>query len=174
MQNSLGFLHNDLPEWYAYIADAKPFVVSIGQTDNEGWVATNSDCCDDSGYGNITFDNPLSSLTASDDPNDQTTQARHVAFLGFLVHEVTHLHDYRAGRIPAKIDAATCIASEGAAYTKEFEFKRALASASLPSGKTGDEYRSAAKRQLDAEESQVNRQFWKLYCILAHPNIMDD
>ena len=174
LQTSLRWLRDYLPEWYAYMNEAKPFIVSIGQTDNVGWSAANSTCCDEQGNGQITFDDHLDSLTASDSAEDQSPPARQVLFLSMLIHEATHLRDHRAGRIPAKIDAAACIAAEGAAYVKEFEFKRVLASASFANGKIGTDYRSAAKRQLDAEESQFNRQFWKLYCIIAHPNIMDD
>lgn len=173
LQNSLRFLHVYLPEWYSYVSEAKPFVLSIGQTDDEGWVAANSTCCDVQGNGMMTFDDHLGFLMASNDPEDQTAEARRVAFLGVLIHEVTHLRDYRAGRMPAKMDATACIATEGAAYTKEIEFKRALVSAPFDSSKTGEDHRTAAKRQFEVEEKQFNNKFWKLYCIIAHPTMGD-
>lgn len=174
LQNSLYILRDNLPEWYAYVADSKPFVVSVGQTDDEGWVVAKTTCCDDQGNGRITFDDHLGTLAASSDPEDQTTQARQVAFLSALVHEVTHLRDYRAGRIPAKMDATVCIASEGAAYAKEFEFKRAVVSAKMDGDRSGELYRRAAEKQLAEDEHVFSGNFWKLYCILAHPNVMDD
>ena len=174
LQTSLRWLRDYLPEWYAYMNEAKPFIVSIGQTDNVGWSAANSTCCDEQGNGQITFDDHLDSLAASDGAKDQSPPARQVLFLSMLIHEATHLRDHRAGRIPAKIDAAACIATEGAAYVKEFEFKRAMASAKMDDNHSSELYRRAAERQLIGDEQQFSNNFWKLYCILAHPNIMDD
>ena len=174
LQTSLGFLRDTLPDWYAYIVQAEPFVLSVGQTENADWVAADSMCCDDRGNGMITFEDHFDRVIASSDPSDQTNQAKQVAFLSTLIHEVTHVYDYRAGRIPSKIDAATCIASEGSAYAKEFEFKRAIASANFADARAGELYRRAVEKQLAADEEAFNGNFWKLYCILAHPNIMDD
>lgn len=173
LQNSLRFLHVYLPEWYSYVSEAKPFVLSIGQTNDEGWVAANSTCCDVQGNGMMTFDDHLGFFMASNDPDDQTAEARRVAFLSVLIHEVTHLRDYRAGRMQAKMDATACIATEGAAYTKEFEFKQALVSVRFENSRTRENYRAAAKRQFEAEEKQFNSKFWKLYCIIAHPTMGD-
>ena len=174
LQDMLQLLRNDLPEWYTYVVEAKPFVLSIGLTENKEGVAADATCCDDQGNSKITFDDHLGLLTASASSEDQTMQARQVLFLSTLIHEVTHLRDHRAGRIPKPINAVACISAEEAAYTKEFEFKRAVISATFANCPFGADYRAAAQRQFDAEESQFNRQFWKFYCLLAQPNNMDD
>lgn len=174
LQDGLELLYKDLPEWYAYVDQAKPFTMSVDPDVGERGIAANTKCCDPRGNPLIVFGDHLGRLTASNDPSDQTSQAKQIAFLSTLVHEATHLYDYRAGRIPSKMDATTCIASEGAAYTKEFEFKRAAASATFKDARTGELYRRAAEKQLAADEEVFNGKFWKLYCILAHPNIIDD
>ncbi|MBI5302768.1 MAG: hypothetical protein HY868_11565 [Chloroflexi bacterium] len=174
LRDSLQFLHDHLPEWYVYVDDAKPFIISIGQTDEKGWEVANSKCCDEHGQGIITFDDHFEQSATSSDPIVQTTQARQVAFLSTLVHEVTHLRDYRAGRIPTKIDMAMCLSSEAVAYAKEFELKSAVALTIFQNDAVGEKYRLAANQQLAADTNESYTRFWKLYCILAHQNIMDD
>lgn len=174
LQNSLQFLYDNAPEWYLYIAQAKPFVLSIGQTDNQDWVAASATCCDDQGSGRITFDDHLGLLTTSPSSEDQTVPSRQVMFLSALIHEVTHLRDHRGGLVPMRIDAVACMLAEESAYAKELELTRFLTSATFAGNTSGADYRAAAQRQFDAQESLFNRQFWKFYCILAHPNIMDD
>jgi hypothetical protein len=122
----------------------------------------------------ITFGDHLGSLTASDSAEDQSHQARQVLFFSVLIHEATHLRDYRARHMPAKMDAMACITTEQSGYVKEFEFKRAMASAKMDDNHSSALYRRAAERQLIGDEQQFSNNFWKLYCILAHPNIMDD
>ncbi|MBI5302784.1 MAG: hypothetical protein HY868_11650 [Chloroflexi bacterium] len=174
LQANLRWLRDHLPEWYAYVKDAKPFSVSVGQTDNDGWLAAKSDCCDEQGNGTITFDDHFASFTVSNTAREQTRAARQVMLLSLLIHEVTHLRDYHAGRISSKMNAATCLATERSAYAKEFQFKRELMLARFADAGSSEPYRRAAEKQLADDAEPFNTNFWKLYCILAHPNIMDD
>ncbi|MBI5031353.1 MAG: hypothetical protein HZB51_12555 [Chloroflexi bacterium] len=172
LQTSLQLLQDNLPEWYDYVIQTKPFALSVGNTTDSDWVAAEAVCCDERGNGFITFEDHFDRVATSDS-SDQTTEANRIAFSSMLIHELTHLRDYRAGHMPARMDAATCITSEGAAYAKEFEFKRAVVKTRFSDMRSGELYRQAAEKQLVDDEEQFNTNFWKLYCILTHFNIGD-
>ena len=172
LQTSLQILHDNLPEWYEYIAQSKPFALSVGNTGNSDWVAAETLCCDERGIGFLIFEDHFNRIVPGDS-NDQTVEANQIAFLSTLIHELTHLRQYRAGQIPTNLDAATCIMSEGAAYTKEFEFKHAIVDARFGDSRLGELYRQAAEGQLVDDDEQFNTNSWKVYCILAHLNMGD-
>lgn len=163
LQDGLRFLRDYVPQWYAFVAGAKPLMLDVNLSLGEGGVAANSKCCDERGHDSITFGDHF--RDASPDAEGETIRTRQIAFLSTLIHEVTHIRDRRAGRIPAKIDFATCIKSERSAFTQEVEFKRALVS-TTPSIPVLDKLdRITLERRINAEASALQGNAVNLYCL---------
>lgn len=118
MRDNLQFLHDHLPVWWQYIGEAKPLALSFDQRLADQGRAAIAKCCEAGLYGVITFGHHFGQLTISTDPDSQTVEARRIAFLATVIHEVTHIRDQRAGRFMARTDRKTCIAAETSAFTK--------------------------------------------------------
>lgn len=166
LESSLQWLRHSLPEWYEYIADTKPLILSVDLAQSERGRMATAQCCTADGFGMITFAEHFRDLTASDEPEDRTSQARQIEFLSTLIHEVAHIRDRREGRIPNQIDAMACVASERSAYAKELNFKRAVAHTSLNS----KIYRIDASRQVQIAVGEFNREPWRLPCVMFNFN----
>ncbi len=164
LRTNMEWLREYFPEWYAYIDEAEPLLLSVDVAEGEQGRMARTKCCDERGYGMITFGDHFRDLTESDDPEDQTTEARQIAFLSTLIHETTHIRDQRAGGGPKTIDFTSCVMSEQPAYAKESEFKRQVSSASLRGAiALSQAYQSAAERQIQAENG-----LWKLACLVTN------
>jgi len=163
LRDSLQFLHGYAPEWYAYVAEAKPLMLAVDLSEGERGLAAKSQCCDERGYGLITLGDHFGDWSA--DAQDQSVQTRQITFLSTLIHEVTHIRDRRAGRIPAKIDYAACVTSERAAFTQEVDFKRALVSATPSIPVLNELHRATLKKQINAEASALEGNAVNLYCL---------
>ena len=165
LQAGLQFLHDYVPKYYGYIAEAKPLLLSVDLSEGERGLAATSKCCDERGFGLITFGDHFGD--SSTDSEGQTVQTRQIAFLSTLIHEVTHIRDGRAGRIPAKINFAACVTSERAAFTQEVEFKRALVSATPSIPVLNNLDRVILEKQISAEASALGGNAVNLYCLPA-------
>lgn len=166
LQNSVQLLHDRLPEWYTYVTEAKPFMLSVDQAAGEHGVAAEAKCCDELGNGRIAFGDHLGKPTSSDEADDQTPESKQIEFLSTLIHEVTHVRDRRAGRIPETIYPTSCIASEKSAYGKELEFKRAAKSARITDDLVSEEiYRRILDKHINIEASASYGTLWKLHCL---------
>jgi hypothetical protein len=165
LQEGLQFLRDYVPQWYVYIAEAEPLLLSVDLSEGERGLAATSKCCDERGYGLITFGAHF--RDSSNDSEGQTVRTRQIAFLSTLIHEVTHIRDGRAGHIPTKIDFVTCVKSERSAFTQEVEFKRAFVSAtpSIPVLNNLDHF--ALEKQISVEASALGGNAVNLYCLPA-------
>ncbi len=166
LQANLQFLHDRLPGWWEYIAEAKPLALTLDEKLAGQGRAAIARCCEAGLYGVITFGHHFGQLTMSDDPAEQSLEAKQITFLGVLVHEVTHIRDQRAGRFLMKTDRKTCIAAESSGLTKQLEFKRDLASVGLGDNPAAREiYQHALERQIKVEAADLHdRKFWDFYC----------
>lgn len=157
LQDTLAFLQTHLPTWYQYVVDAKPLVLNVDLGEGAHGRAAIAKCCDAQGRGVITFGFYLGQ---SPDDAGQTVEAKRVAFIGTLVHEVTHVRDQRAGRFTTKTDFKSCVAAEKSGLEKQLDVKRALASVKLSDG-----YVETLNRQIGAEEKAIrSRELWNQYC----------
>lgn len=168
LQDGLQFLHDYIPEWHGYIAAAKPLTLSVNIAAGERGIVANSKCCDERGYGWITFGDHFGDWGISDDSEDQTGQARQITFLSTLIHEVTHMRDQRAERL-SPLPSVACAEGEKSAMTQEAEFMRALTVV-----KIGDDpnssmlYQRAIERQVSIVEGDVRSAAWYFYCAIQH------
>ena len=163
LQTSLQFLSTHLPVWYVYLESAKPVMLSIDATRDASGTAAFADCCTQ-GVSKITFGYHFGTIAMPTQTNVQSLPARQIAFLGYLLHEATHIHDLRAGRIPRQMDSASCLVGEKAALAQELAFKRAL-TLTHRTDSTLDPYRLAAQTQVDAEAANLDdARYWERYC----------
>lgn len=163
LRNGVQFLHDHIPQWYSYVADAKPLMLAVDVPEGERGLAAKSSCCDEQGYALITFGDHFGDWSV--DPRDQSAQARQITFLSTLIHESTHVRDRRTGRVSEKVGYGECVMTERAAFTQEVEFKRALLS--LGTGGPGlDELAQASlHRQISVEASALEGNAANLYCL---------
>jgi len=170
LQEGLRLLHDHLPQWYTYLAEAKPLVLEVDLEIGRRGVAAKAKCCDVEGVGTITFGDHFGDWGISDEPDDQTFQARQITFLSTLVHEVTHLRDQRAGRL-STLQSVACVEGEKSAMTQEVEFMRALTAVKLGNDLDSSmPYQRAIERQSSIVAGDVNRAAWYFYCSLQHQN----
>jgi hypothetical protein len=101
LQASLQLLREQSPEWTQYIEEATPLVIAVDLDEGAHGRAAIAKCCDAQGRGVITFGFRLGQ---SPDDAEQTSEGKRVAFIGTLIHEVTHIRDQRAGRHNTKTD----------------------------------------------------------------------
>lgn len=166
LQDGLHLLRLYLPEWYAYVIDAKPFTLSIDPFAGERGLAADAKCCDAQGNGSITFGDHFGKLTTSNDADGQTREARQIEFLSTLVHEATHIRDQRSGLVPPGIDFLACITSERSAYGKELEFKRAMASIQISADiDLAKRYRRSIEKTIQVDAGAFNNGRLVLYCL---------
>src|SRR5438067_12298947 len=59
-QDSLERLHSDLPGWWQYVLDARPFTIVIDPRTARGSIVAVTECCDASGSGTVRFGYHLS------------------------------------------------------------------------------------------------------------------
>jgi hypothetical protein len=166
LQNSLRFLRNYLPEWYAYVADAQPLVVSIDEGLDQRGIIAHSKCCGALGEGTITFGVHFERWPARDAAKIQGMQAFQIQVLSTLIHEVTHIRDQRVGSIGRTIDSRTCIVAERSAYAKEGKFARALTGVRFPDAVGRENYRLVAEKQLEMAVANDEAAWWKIACLL--------
>ena len=165
-QENLHLLRAQLPAWHQYLLEARPIAFNFDAALGERGRAAEARCCEADGTGVITFGHHFGQLAASPEAEDQTPEARRIAFLGLLAHELTHIRDQRAGRFTAKTDRKSCIAAESSGLSKQVEIKRDLAKIQL----TGEPasaaiYRSQLDRQISVETNDLrSRAFWDFYC----------
>lgn len=171
LRNDLIWLHDYMPEWYAYIEQAKPFTLSVDQAMGEYGIAANAQCCDALGQGTITFGDHFGDMTVSSDAVDQTFEARRIEFLSTLIHEATHLRDRRSGSLSDSIDFTMCVQGERSAYGKESEFKRAVASLEVGGVPGSAElYRRTVANHFTAETDALNNNLSVLFCMAWQPS----
>ncbi len=165
VQASLQILRDGQPAWYAYIDEAKPFVLSVDAALSDRGTAAYTDCCNDDGAARIVFGYHFGATPAFRELGTQTPMARQITFLGYLVHETKHIGDRRAGRIPRQMDATVCETGEKAAAAQAIQFKLTLASAGIVDDPLADQgYRLAAKEQADAETREASApSYWDRY-----------
>ncbi|MBI5302793.1 MAG: hypothetical protein HY868_11695 [Chloroflexi bacterium] len=170
LQTSMQWLHDYAPEWYAYVAQAKPFTLSLDVELGKSGLAARAKCCDERKSGEVIFGDHFGDWTTTNDPEDQTMWSRQITFLSTLIHEVTHVYDQRAGRVPKRIELSDCLSFERAAYSKELEFKRALLSIMIgDKSQSGAMDRRILERQIRHDEIGVSRESWTLFCAMATP-----
>jgi hypothetical protein len=155
LREGLQFLRDTVPDWYAFVAEAKPLIISIDLSEGARGLAAKSICCNERGYGSITLGEHLTDMDAP------TAQLNQITFLSTLIHEATHIRDRRADRIPAQIDYAACVRSERAAFTQEAEFKRTIVASSTRLNPTD---RAALERQIQDEMRALAGTAVNLYC----------
>jgi hypothetical protein len=114
----------------------------------------------------ITFGQHFGQLTVSTDPASQTAEARRIAFLGLLAHEVTHLRDQRAGRFTVRKDYSTCVAAERGGLSQQLAIERDLASVNWSAeGGSGEIYRTRLAQVIAVESKALSsRETWNAYC----------
>jgi len=157
LQTNLQLVHDQLPDWWQYVEDAKPFNLTVNADEGAHGRVAIAKCCDTQGNGSITFGFHLGQ---SPDDAGQTLEARRVMFIGTFVHEATHVRDQRAGRFTTRIDFKSCVAAEKSGLEKQVEVKRALTTVSLD-----DAYAQALDQQISAEASALkSRDLWNQYC----------
>ncbi len=157
LQTSLQFLHDRLPDWAQYIEEAKPFSLTVNVDEGAHGHAAIAKCCDPQGHGSIKFGFHFGQ---SPDDAGETPEARQVAFLGTLVHEVTHIRDQRAGRFTTKTDRKSCVAAEKSGLEKQLEVKRTMAAENL-----GDAFAQELGQQIADEAGALkSRELWDMYC----------
>jgi len=166
LRDNLQFLHDQLPQWWEYVEQAKPFTFSIDQTLAAQGRAAASICCDERGYGLTTFGHHFGQLTVSTDPFSQTVEARRIAFLGMLVHELTHVRDLRTERFAARGDYGTCVEAERSGLTKQIELWRDMAFIKLGLDPASSEiYALRLDQQINIEGAALrSRELWYFYC----------
>jgi len=162
---NLEYLRAQLPQWWQYVMDTRPFTLSFDDTLAEDGRAAITECCDAQGNGLVKFGYHLGELTNSDDTGSETVEARQATFLGLLIHELTHVRDLRAERFPAKTNRKSCIAAERSGLSKQLEVKQDLAD-KLASDPTADPaFRAWLDRQIKTEATDLHsRKFWDFYC----------
>lgn len=170
LQISLHWLQDYLPDWYAYVTEAKPFVVSVDEELKQRGMISRATCCTARGTGSITFGGHLGQWHISGVASVEGMQTQQLQFLSVLVHEVTHLRDQRSGRIGEAVDSKSCIAAERSANTKELEFALALTTVQFTGDASAREnYRLSVAKHLEITEENVEGVSWKIACILFYP-----
>lgn len=166
LKASLQLLYTRLPAWYDYLEQAKPLVLSVDATRSAAGIVAFAECCDAQGAGAITFGYHFGTFAVSNEPDAQSMQAREIAFLGYFVHEATHVRDQRAGRLPKKMDPTVCISGEKAALEQVLNFKRAVVAVRIADNPAVDQvYRLTAQAQVNAEAGNLNdERYWDRYC----------
>jgi hypothetical protein len=166
LKTGLQFLHDRLPVWFDYLEQAKPLMLTVDAKYIMVGTIAFADCCDAQGVATITLGYHFGTIAVTDKPIDQSIQARQVAFLGYLMHEATHLRDQRAGRIPRKMDATICVVGEKAALTQVLNFKRAITLTVIDDDSIVDTiYRFMAQSQVNEEADNLdNERYWNRYC----------
>lgn len=166
LKSSLQLLHDQLPVWYAYLEQAKPLVLSVNPALSARGTAAYAECCNANGAGVIVLGYRFGAVAAFDEPGAQTIPARQVTFLGYLIHEATHVRDQRAGRLPKQMNPAVCVTGEKAALVQELDFKRALAITRVGEGASVMlQHQSAAQSQWQSQIGNLNDdRYWEQYC----------
>ncbi|MBI5651867.1 MAG: hypothetical protein HZC40_15735 [Chloroflexi bacterium] len=168
LQTSLEWLREYLPEWYAYVADAKPFIFARDEELQTRGIISYAKCCYTRDTGAITFGEPLGQWKIDEMPNVPGMQTQQVQFLSVLIHEVTHIRERRKGRIEAA-NWQTCIAAEKSANVKELEFARALTRVQIAGDATARaNYRQVVDRHLEITQENLDGVSWKIACILTY------
>lgn len=171
LQNDLIWLRDNLPQWYQYVVDAKPFTLSIDPEWGTRGIAANTKCCDRHGNGTIIFSERFGEIAVSSEAEDQTFEAKRIEFLSTLIHEVTHVRDKRSGDVSESMGFASCVKGEQSAYGKELEFKHAVASlAPGDPARSTQRYRQVVARHLADEDSAFNRKLWVMICLAWQPS----
>lgn len=169
LQHGMQFLYEYLPEWFEYLAQAKPLIFSLEPSRRDTDIVAGSQCCDENGNGFILFDDHFGRRALSDDPADQTPEARQIEFLSTLVHEATHIRQRREGSVPRLLDPENCITAEQAAYSIEVEFAYALLAIKMDGDSiSAANFRRSAPRHLNAALEKLHGTSWKFYCVVAY------
>ena len=162
---SLEYLHTQLPQWWGYVMDARPFTLSFDPAMAAYGRAAIASCCDEQGNGRVALGYHPGQLTVAEDPDSETVEARRATFLGTLVHELTHVQDQREGHHLHKVDRKSCVAAESSGLTLQLAVKRDLA-ASLAQDPVADPaFKTWLDGQVKIESSDLrSRTTWDLYC----------
>ncbi|MBI5302790.1 MAG: hypothetical protein HY868_11680 [Chloroflexi bacterium] len=167
MQTSLWWLREHLPEWYAYVAEGKPFIFAMDDELQTRRIISYAKCCYSRGAGAITFGEHLGHWNISEVASVPGMQAQQVQFLSVLIHEVTHIRERRDGRAEA-VNWQTCIAAEQSANMKELEFARALTTVRIPGdANTRANYHRIVDQHLEITQEDLDGVSWKIFCILT-------
>lgn len=169
MRTSMQWLRDFMPEWFAYITEAKPFTMMIDEQLNDRGIISDAKCCYARGMGLLTFGVHFERWPVHDAAQIWGMQPYQIQVLSTLIHEVTHIRDQREGRIEKNINSNTCIAAERSAYAKEVEFARALIKVRLYGDAVGREnYHLVAERQLELSVNNFEGVSWKIACLLMN------
>lgn len=166
LTESLQMLRDGQPAWWNYIAEAKPLTLSIDLNEGAHGRAAIAKCCLSDGRGMITFGFHLGQMMDSTDSDSQTPEARRIAFLATLVHEVTHIRDQRAGKFLTKTDYKSCVAAEKSGLEKQLEFQQDFALVSLGDTPASAQiYQIRLAQQIRSESAALrSRGLWDQYC----------
>jgi len=163
---SLDYLHTQLPQWWGYVMDARPFTLSFDPAMAANGRAAIASCCDEQGNGKVAFGYHLGQLTMTDDPDSETVEARRATFLGTLVHELTHVRDQRERRHLHKVDRKSCVAAESSGLTKQLQVKRDLAARLAHDPSANSAFQSWLDQQVKTEAADLrSRELWDWYCV---------
>lgn len=169
LQHGMQFLHEYLPEWSEYLAQAKPLIFALEPGGLGTEIEAGSQCCDENGNGLILFNDHFGSRAMSSDSADQTPEARQIEFLSTLMHEATHVRQRREGTVPGLLTPEDCVAAEHAAYSIEVEFAHALLVIKLDADSiSAANFRRYAPRHLNAAFEKLQGTSWKFHCVVAH------
>lgn len=124
---NLEFLRDHMPAWWMYLESAKPLSISVDLNAGAQGRAAFTRCCEEN-VGVIVFGFHFDQMTLAGNPSASSLTARRVAFLAILVHEATHVQDYRAGRFTVRTDYTACVEVERAGLSKQLQFERAVLS----------------------------------------------
>jgi hypothetical protein len=162
---SLDYVQAQLPQWWQYVMDARPFTLSFDPTMAANGRAAIAECCDKQGNGQIKFGYHFGQLTMSDNPGSKAVEARRATFLGLLIHELTHVRDQRAGRYTKKTDRKSCVAAESSGLTQQLEVKRDLATRLAHDPSANPAFQAWLDQQVKTEAADLrSRELWDWYC----------
>ncbi len=115
--DSLDWLRQSAPKWWAYIMAARPFYIQLTPVAAVTW---SGGCCDSRGFGSVTINSP--SLAGEAEADEISFEIDRAFFLSNLIHEVTHIRDWRAGKAVGYVRTPanpTCNALEFTAYREQ-------------------------------------------------------
>lgn len=123
LRENLDTLYTELTVWWQYVQDAKPFTLVVDVDAGAHGRAAYTRCCAE-GTAVITFGFHFDQLTLNPDATNASLSSRRMAFLAYLIHEVTHVRHQKAGQFDARTDYNTCVKEERSALTVQLQFER--------------------------------------------------
>lgn len=165
LQENLDTLFVQLPVWWVYIQDAKPFTLAVDVSAGAQGRAAYTRCCQE-GMAVITFGFHFDQLALTTDAANSSMSSRRMAFLAFFVHEVTHVRDQKAGQFSGRTDYNTCVAAERSALTVQLQFERDFMQMLQSDSMLGVQDFSMGFQDVISDETKAlgSRETWYAYC----------